>query len=170
MGFPVSLCPPFLVLPALGHYPSFLSAILLWGTSLLLWRCLLTGLPLLCWFLGHTLPPADVLDDPASTYFPLGMSLVMTGIFQSSFQSFISHSTSSALMQNQSCSHSFSRSLRAWIHMLCHVALKLAIPWYWVTTSSYPPCVGYVVLYVTEIPSKSVGITTSLAWNQSASQ
>jgi hypothetical protein len=35
-------------------------------------------------FLVTTLPSVDVLDDPTSTYFPLGMSLVMIGIFQSS--------------------------------------------------------------------------------------
>jgi hypothetical protein len=86
-------------------------------------------------FLVVTLPLADVLDDPASTSFPLGMSLVMTRIFQSSCKSFIAHSTSSMLIQNQSCSHSLSRSLRAWIHILCCVALKLAIPWYCATTS-----------------------------------
>jgi hypothetical protein len=86
-------------------------------------------------FLVTSLSLVDVLDDHASTSFPLGMSLVMTRIFQSSFQSFISHSNSFALMQNRSCSHYFYGSLCTWIHILCHIALKLAIPWYCVTTS-----------------------------------
>jgi hypothetical protein len=79
-------------------------------------------------------PLEDVLDDPDSTFFPLGMSLVMTGIFQSSCHFFISHSISSALMQNQSCSHSLSGSMRACIHILFCVTLKLSIPWYYATT------------------------------------
>jgi hypothetical protein len=85
-------------------------------------------------FLVTMLPPPDVLDDPASTSFPLGMSLVMTGIFQSSCQSFIAHSNSFAFMHNRSCSHSLSGSLHTWMHMLCHIALEFAIPWYYATT------------------------------------
>jgi len=79
-------------------------------------------------FLVTTLTHADVLDGPTSTYFPFGISLVLTQIFLSSFQSLTSHSTPSGLMQNRSCSHYFIGSLCAWIHMFCHVNLNLAIP------------------------------------------
>jgi hypothetical protein len=47
-GVFVSLCPPFLVLPALGNYPSFLSAHPSLG-----WFPYLTRLSLPCLFLGH---------------------------------------------------------------------------------------------------------------------
>jgi hypothetical protein len=79
-------------------------------------------------FLGAVLSLVGVLEDPASTSFPFGMSLVMIGIFDSSCQSRIVISTSYALMQNKICNHYFIGSLCTLIHMLYHVSLKLAIP------------------------------------------
>jgi hypothetical protein len=49
-------------------------------------------------FFVTTFPPTNVLDDPTSTYFTFGISLVMAGIFHSSFMSLIAISNSYALM------------------------------------------------------------------------
>jgi hypothetical protein len=57
------------------------------------------------------------------------------GTFHSSFQSFISHCTSSIVTQYLIYNHSFSGSLFAWIYILCLDALKMAIFLYSSTTS-----------------------------------
>jgi hypothetical protein len=74
---------------ALSFFPIFLS----FFGALPFFSCIVFGLGFTFYvgFLSAMLPPTDSLDDPASTSFPLGMSLVMTIIFQSSFQSFIAH-------------------------------------------------------------------------------
>jgi hypothetical protein len=72
----------FLVLPVLGHCPSFLSmhpSLGRFPSSIALsfdWDSLAA---LVSW--SWCCPPTDVLDDLACTYFPFGMSLVITGIF-----------------------------------------------------------------------------------------
>jgi hypothetical protein len=59
-----------------------------------------------------------------------------TRSFHSSFQSFISHCTSSVVTQYTICRHSFSGSLFSWIHILFLDVLKLVLFLYSSTTSS----------------------------------
>jgi hypothetical protein len=49
------------------------------------------------------------------------------GNFHSYFQYFISHKTSSGVMQYIICNHSLSRFNLSWIHILCRNALKFPI-------------------------------------------
>jgi hypothetical protein len=136
--------------------------ILLWGASLLMCRCLLTWLLLLCWFLCHGVAPCKCLGQPCFHLFSFGH--VLSNDWDLPVILPVSHCHLNFLCINaESNLHPFI----LWIptHLDPHVVpCILKIGYSLVLRDdfrSYRPCVGFVVLYVTEISSKCVGIATS---------
>jgi hypothetical protein len=149
----------------LSHLP-----VLIWGASLLLLRCLLTGLPLLCSFLVWSIASYRFLGQPRFHLFSLGHVLgddlglpFLFAIFYF-LLNFLFVDAESKLypfflwILMRLDSHVVSHSLKIGYPLVLHDHFR-----------SYPPCLCHVVLYVTKIPSKSVGITTSPLGIRSAS-
>jgi hypothetical protein len=169
-GLHASFCPPFLVLPTLGNCPSFLyvhPSMECFPSSASL---SFDWIPLLYWFLGYCTTPCRCLGRPCFYLFSLGH--VLGNDWDLPFILLVSHHHLNFLCINAESKlkpfflwiptcldpHVLSRSSKFGYPLILHDHFQ-----------SDPPSVGYVVLYVVDIPRKGVGIATSSLRVRSAS-